>query len=60
MTLGWWKGFKQRDPKVTLCVAEHLSHSQRLACKSDALTGYFDLLEQIIEDNASNMFTTNF
>ena len=48
----WLVGkLQKRHPEVTLHVAEHLSHAQALACNSDTLSSYFDLLEQSIEDN---------
>ena len=42
---------QKRYPEVTLRVAKHLSHAQALACNSDTLNSYFDLLGQTIEDN---------
>ena len=51
---GWWQGFTQRHPNISLRISDALSHCRSNAVDQDSLDYYFSLLKKALEDN--NLF----
>ena len=48
---GWWLGFKNRHPELSLRATEQLAHNRAISCSTEVLQNYFDLLQQTLFDN---------
>ena len=48
---GWWHGFVQRHPKLSLRTADTLSYCQSNAVEQESLDYYFRLLKKTLEGN---------
>ena len=48
---GWWEGFCQRHPKITLRSAIPFSLARAMSSDPDVMDRYFDMLEECLRAN---------
>ena len=51
MSSGWWESFVKRNPQIVLHSPASLSTVRATASDRESLEKYFDILEDIIEEN---------
>ena len=48
---GWWHGFVQRHPKLSLCTADTLSYCQSNTVDQESIDYYFSMLKKTLKGN---------
>ena len=48
---GWCEGFRKRLSELSFCITEQLANIHSSTCTPEVLSNYFEILEQMIQEN---------